>query len=75
MTARITASRTSAPRHPKSDTKYAVSGKKIVLASPAMSVTTSSASVRRSRKNAVTVANAGEYSVPDQHTPMSAQIA
>jgi len=35
-----------------------------------MSVTTVSASVRRSRKNAVTVANAGEYSVADQQTPI-----
>ncbi len=70
-----TASATSAVRHVSMSTRYAVSGRKIVDASPAMSVTTVSASVRRWRNHAVTVANAGEYSVADQQAPMRIQIA
>jgi hypothetical protein len=63
------------PRQPSGPASAAVSGAKIVLASPASRVTVVSAVTRRGPHQRVSAANAGWYSVPDIANPTSSHAA
>jgi len=59
--ARITASQTSACRHPCDSTSSAASGMKTTLAKPPRKVSTVSARARKRTNQLATTANAGSY--------------